>query len=151
MKGIKNNMDESNATKGAGKDAGEWSDLSVNSNENFGTDVFEEKSGKSVYSDFIKYGPKFLKELETNFAFTAALISIIGYIVIAAFGQMNSEKKYFGYLFFLLIIFIFYRLLKKIFIIKHQTWLIILLIVIITCQNFKLFSLLFSKVVELFK
>jgi amino acid transporter len=59
--------------------------------------------------DAIKYIPGVLGYLESKFSFTAILLSLIGYIVIAAFGQMNSVGKYFAYILFLLVLFSFYK------------------------------------------
>lgn len=60
-----------------------------------------------------KYGigqvPGLLKHLQGSFSFSAVLLSLVGYIVIAAFGQMNSIGKYIAYIGFILMLIIFYK------------------------------------------
>lgn len=62
---------------------------------------------------YLKDVPQVLQTLEERFPFTAIIISVVGYITIAAFGQMNSLGKYGGYIFFLIITFGFYKNLYK--------------------------------------
>ncbi|GMX57864.1 MAG: hypothetical protein YFSK_1940 [Candidatus Yanofskyibacterium parasiticum] len=57
----------------------------------------------------LRYIPTLIKSLEDHFSFSVLLLSVIGYIVIAAFGQMNSLWKFFGYLFFLVTLLFFYK------------------------------------------
>jgi type IV secretory pathway VirB2 component (pilin) len=52
--------------------------------------------------------PRLFQYLEGHFAFSAALLSIIGYVVIAAFGQMQALGQYFGYIIFLAIVLFVY-------------------------------------------
>jgi hypothetical protein len=106
-----------------------------------------------VASDVMKYGAKFLKDLESNLPFTVMLVSIIGYIVIASFGQMDSVRKYFGYLLFLFLMFCGYKALKIDFLkiigekINKIIWIIVIILVLfIIFQNFSLISYFFNKV-----
>jgi amino acid permease len=75
-----------------------------------GTDKTVIKSG-SVGGDHFGLSqiPRVLRSMEDQFPFTAVLLSIIGYVVISSFGQMNNGLKYLGYLFFLSISYFFYR------------------------------------------
>lgn len=54
-----------------------------------------------------------MKSLEERLPFTAILLSILGYISIATFGQMNSTAKYIGYIIFLTISFLVYKFLTR--------------------------------------
>lgn len=115
--------------------------------------IEKEARGGSVASDVMKYGAKFLKDLESNLPFTVMLVSIIGYIVIASFGQMDSVRKYFGYLLFLFLMFCGYKALKIDFLkiigekINKIIWIIVIILVLfIIFQNFSLISYFFNKV-----
>ncbi len=57
----------------------------------------------------IRYVPTIIDFLEKRFTFSAALISIIGYVIIAAFGEIRSLGQYVGYAFFLGAVFLIYR------------------------------------------
>jgi len=89
----------------------EWEEADVAKPFDEQTESFR-KSTSSNWSDMMKVAPAFLVKLEENLAFTATLLSIVGYVVIAAFGQMDSLKKYFQYLLFLLFTFCIYKALK---------------------------------------
>ncbi|MFA5062202.1 MAG: hypothetical protein WC526_03580 [Patescibacteria group bacterium] len=56
-----------------------------------------------------RYWNGIFEKLEEKLPFTIVLLSLIGYVVISAFGQMNNLKKYGGYLLFLMLLFIFYK------------------------------------------
>ncbi len=60
----------------------------------------------------LRYVPTLIKSLEEHLSFTALLVSVIGYILISAFGKMDSIEKYFGYIAFLFFSFFFYKFLK---------------------------------------
>lgn len=76
------------------------------SKETSGTDY----SGGDMHG--LRYVPTLIKSLEEHFSFTALMASVIGYIVIAACGQMNDAGKYFGYVFFVFSSFVFYKQLN---------------------------------------
>ncbi len=57
-----------------------------------------------------QYLPLALKAIEENFAVSFSLIAVVGYIVIAAFGKMDTLKKYIGYLLFLTLSVCVYKL-----------------------------------------
>lgn len=57
--------------------------------------------------------PNFVGKLEERFAFSATIIALIGYIVIASFGEMKTFGQYFGYIFFLILIYLFYFFVNK--------------------------------------
>lgn len=78
-----------------------------------------------------EYILRVLEIIEQKFSIIVSLISVIGYIIISAFGKMNSVKKYFGYLLFLIISFGFYKLGKLK--ITMTNW---ILVVIIICLLF---------------
>lgn len=56
-----------------------------------------------------RYWNGIFEKLEEKLPFTIVLLSLIGYVVISAFGQMDNLKKYGGYLVFLILLFIFYK------------------------------------------
>jgi len=56
-----------------------------------------------------RYWNGIFEKLEEKLPFTIVLLSLIGYVVISAFGQMDNLKKYGGYLLFLILLFIFYK------------------------------------------
>jgi len=150
-----NNMDElESTTKGVGKNIGEWADYSTDNNSTTGIDEADSKnSSSSTYGDILKQAPKFLKDLESNLPFTVMIISIIGYIVIASFGQMDSVRKYIGYLLFLFLMFCGYKVLRGDFLkaITKKTnkilwFLILVLIIFIFFQNFNSIIYFFNKV-----
>jgi hypothetical protein len=60
-----------------------------------------------------RHWPKLFQYLEEHFAFSAAILAIVGYVVIAAFGEMRSIGQYIGYLVFLGIILFVYSGNKK--------------------------------------
>lgn len=57
----------------------------------------------------IRYIPSIIDFLEKRFAFSAALISVIGYVIIAAFGEIQSMGQYLGYAIFLGIVLLVYK------------------------------------------
>lgn len=57
-----------------------------------------------------EYLPLALKAIEDKFGISITIIAIVGYIIIAAFGKMDSMKKYLGYIFFLAICLSIYKL-----------------------------------------
>ncbi len=57
----------------------------------------------------IQYVPSLLAHLEEKLPFTTMLVSLVGYIIISAFGQMSSLKRYLGYLGFLVLVYAFYK------------------------------------------
>jgi len=57
-----------------------------------------------------RYLAHILEKLKENSSFAIFLISVVGYISIATFGEMDSNGKYFGYIFFLLFSISFYGL-----------------------------------------
>jgi Na+/proline symporter len=65
------------------------------------------------YSTMVGDAIPLLRSLEERFPFTASLISVIGYITIATFGQMNSLANYGGYIIFLLLILGVYKAFTK--------------------------------------
>lgn len=114
--------------------------------------IEKETKGGSMASDVMKYGAKFLKDLESNLPFTVMIVSIIGYIIIASFGQMDSVKKYFGYLLFLFLMFCGYKALKIDFFkiitekVNKIIWFILLILIFfIIFQNFSSISYFLSK------
>ncbi len=154
-------MDElESTTKGVKKNIGEWADYSTDNNGTMGIDETDSKnSSSSIYGDILRQAPKFLEHLEKNLPFTVMIISIIGYIVIASFGQMDSVRKYIGYLLFLFLMFCGYKVLrgdflktitKKIKITKKINkilwFLILFLIIFIFFQNFNSIIYFFNKV-----
>lgn len=88
--------------------------------------------------------PFILDYLETHFVFFGSLLSVIGYVVIAAFGSMENIGQYFGYIFFLFLVFIFYSINQKVSFLKGMSshkwvWVLSLfsfiLLLIILVQN----------------
>ncbi len=79
----------------------------------------------------VSHWPGFLKYLENNFAFSAALLSIIGYVVIAAFGAMASLGQYLGYILFVCGVVFVYNLNKR-----DKRWLYFFIIVCILLAGF---------------
>lgn len=61
----------------------------------------------------IQYIKPLLESLQDNLAFTGVLTGIIGYIIISAFGHMDSMSAYFRYVIFLLLNFVLYKFLAK--------------------------------------
>lgn len=61
----------------------------------------------------LRYVPTLINSLEEHFSFTALMASVVGYIIIAACGQMNDVGKYFGYVFFVFSSFVFYKYLNS--------------------------------------
>lgn len=61
----------------------------------------------------IKHWPRLFDYMESHAPFTAAVLSILGYIVIAAFGSMETLGQYLGYIIFLAIIGYIYNFNKK--------------------------------------
>lgn len=57
--------------------------------------------------------PKLFQYLEEHFLFSALLLSIIGYVVIAAFGSIKTLGQYLGYIIFLCITMSIYNIDKK--------------------------------------
>lgn len=61
----------------------------------------------------IRHWPGLFDYMESHAPFTAAVLSILGYIVIAAFGSMETLGQYLGYIIFLAIIGYIYNFNKK--------------------------------------
>lgn len=61
----------------------------------------------------IRHWPRLFEYLENHFSFSASLLSIIGYVIIAAFGAMSTLGQYLGYILFLCVIVFIYNLDKK--------------------------------------
>lgn len=66
-------------------------------------------SGEDKYG--LRHVPRVVEMLEDRFAFTAVLVSIIGYIVVASFGHLENFSSYLRYLIFLVMIFVLYKFL----------------------------------------
>ena len=67
-------------------------------------------NGENKY-DWIQHVPKVFATLEDRFPFTAALVGIIGYIVVASFGHLEDFGSYLRYAMFLIIVFVLYKFL----------------------------------------
>lgn len=78
------------------------------------------------------YIPRALEAIENRLPLVFSLGGIVGYIVISAFGKMDSLRKYLGYLSILFFGMLSYRLLKKE--INNSTAVIFLLVAIIFSQ-----------------
>lgn len=61
----------------------------------------------------IRHWPRLFQYLEEHFAFSASLLAIIGYVIIAAFGSMENLGQYLGYIVFLCGILFVYNFEKK--------------------------------------
>lgn len=61
----------------------------------------------------IRYWPKLFQYLEEHFSFSASILSITGYVIIAAFGSMQTLGQYLGYILFLGGILFVYNFNKK--------------------------------------
>jgi len=105
---MENNIETTQGTK-----VSDWGEAYETNNTNAGDDFLEkEMKGGSWQAETARNIPKIFKELESNLPFTVMIVSIIGYILIASFGQMDSINKYFGYLLFLVLMFFGYKILK---------------------------------------
>lgn len=73
-------------------------------------------TGDSLVNDegnygWVKHVPKLFETLEDRFPFTAVLVGIIGYIVIASFGHLEDFGSYLRYSVFLVVAFVLYKIL----------------------------------------
>lgn len=131
-------MENTNKTEGTGvNDWGRDEEIN-NKDENFS----DSKTTGSPIADAMNNTPQLLKKLQENLPFTMMIISVIGYVVIAAFGQMDTFKKYIGYCIFLTLILSTYflfenNLFKKIKINKVMLFLFLITITVIITQNFQ--------------
>ena len=141
-------------TKGS-VDLKEWGN--ANESESYKdkkTDSISEKTKDLDWkTSVVKDGAKLFAVLELNFAFTASLISVVGYIIIASFGEMNSVKKYFGYLFFLIFVFLVYKLSKeKIISVSYKDinkfllYISLFFLLIFLFQNFDIIKIIFLEI-----
>lgn len=62
--------------------------------------------------EYSKYLPGALKAIEDRLPISSFIIVIVGYVIIAAFGEMDNVWKYLGYLSIFVISFVFYKLMK---------------------------------------
>lgn len=62
----------------------------------------------------ISHWPKLLNYLKENVIFSFLFISILGYIIIAAFGGIEGWDDYIRYILFFIIVFLSYKILQKI-------------------------------------
>lgn len=72
------------------------------------TEVSDETKQGNGWSDVFANAPKILGHLEEHFPFTASLVVVIGYVVIAAAGSMENLGQYLGYLLFCALTFLYY-------------------------------------------
>jgi hypothetical protein len=91
-----------------------------------------------------RFIPPLINYLQDNFLFTAILLSIVGYIVIASFGGMETLGQYFRYILFLCLAFVVYGIAKL-----HRIALSLLILAvvvlasIVTFQNRDLITYIF--------
>ncbi len=95
--GTLNSSEKWQPIEGQGSSSSTSAGASVNSEDKFG----------------VRHLPGLFQYLEGHFAFSAALLSIIGYVVIAAFGQMQALGQYFGYIIFLAVVLFVYTPEKR--------------------------------------
>lgn len=87
--------------------------------------------------DAARYLPAALKSIEDNFPVSFVVLCVAGYILIAAFGKMDTLGKFIGYIVFLLFAAFGYKLVIS----KLNPWIWMLLsllltsLIIITLQN----------------
>ena len=107
----------------------------------------------------MKILPTVVKTLEEHFSFVASIVSLVGYIVISAFGHMDSLGKYIGYTLFLLFIYFLHKLSQlknttEFNFLKTNRFLIfgfIVLLIIFIIQNVNPFLSLLSQFLSFFK
>jgi hypothetical protein len=107
-------MYKNKETEGAGF-GGEWNDVhsdKVNLPNVTGGVTEKNTQPGDFKTELLRNSVSLLAYLESNFAFTVVLISVIGYIIIASFGEIDNLKKYLGYVIFLMMAFTVYKLLK---------------------------------------
>jgi hypothetical protein len=92
--------------------------------------------------------PGLIKALEEHLSFTILLVNVVGYVVIASFGGMNSLGQYLGYILFLSLSFVFYKILYSNIKLKNSTLILTLILIvavsIIIIQNFHFLEILFK-------
>lgn len=84
----------------------------------------------------IKHWPGLFKYLEDHFAFSASLLSIAGYVIIAAFGAIQTLGQYLAYILFLCGVAVVYNFDK---IEKNRKWLyaaVVLIAILLVCVLF---------------
>ena len=120
------------------------------------TNLSQETGARStIVPDVMRETPVMLKRLENNLPFTSLLLSIIGYIVIAATGNLNSPGQYFGFIIFLSIIFIAYKCQTNGFKVKYEKReviylvIIVMLIIILLIQNYNTVDQSFKQLIGL--
>jgi len=95
---------EDNTTKGVGAKTEGF--IPVGSGGDDSTNTVD-YAGGDTYG--LRYASTLVKTLEEHFGLTALVVSIIGYIVISAFGHMSSVGEYLGYILFLVTSVTLYR------------------------------------------
>jgi|CXWL01.1.fsa_nt_gi hypothetical protein len=101
-----------------------------------------EFQGSGPVSEALRNVPSLFQFLENNFSFFAVMLSVFGYVIIAAFGGMENLGQYLGYVVFLCCVFTIYSFKKW----KNngKTYLfsgvIILLVGLLCFQNWSLLS-----------
>lgn len=96
---------ENNQTIGLNVGASEF--MSAESSPDKKTKSVNDNGGGDMHG--MRFVPVVIQSLEEHFSFSVLLVSVIGYIVIASFGQMNNLWQFFGYLFFLITLLFFYK------------------------------------------
>lgn len=86
---------------------------SVNSGENSGGTFYDKSVSEGNDRLGIKHWPSLFSYMESHSSFSAAVLSVIGYVIIAAFGSMETLGQYLGYIIFLSIIGFTYNFNKK--------------------------------------
>ena len=105
------------------------------------TQFYNEKTESGDDHLGIRHWPRLFQYLEEHFSFSASLLSIVGYVIIAAFGSMQNLGQYLGYIIFLCGILFVYNFDRK-----DKRWIYFfiattfLLIGIIVFQNWHIIS-----------
>lgn len=128
--------------------------------KNKSTDQIPSTEGLEEHVNYtMKILPTVVKTLEEHFPFVASIVSLVGYIVISAFGHMDSLGKYIGYTLFLLFVYFLYRLSQ----LKNKTEFnfsktnvffifgFIVLLIVFIIQNVNIFLSLLSQSLSFFK
>lgn len=112
----------------------------------------QDGTGETIYTSSnenndrfgVRYLPTLFQYLEEHFSFASSFLSIVGYVIIASFGQMQSVGQYVGYIIFLGLILFAYSSDKK-----DKVWKYLFIAIFIILISFISFTY-WTKIKELY-